>query len=226
MLKTTSHKRLATSGQSPTTDHKPLATHSLNVLIVTGIFPPDIGGPATYVPVIASELVKRGHKITVVTLSDTIDHDDHVYPFQVHRIRRSLFKPVRFFLTVARILQVGRNAQVVYANGLYLEAVIANWFLRKPLVQKIVGDWAWERSTNKGWISDSFEEFQQRKHGLKVELLKALRRFCARRADAVIVPSRYLARAIGSWGLPEDKIILIYNAVDSVCLTPSNVPLL
>jgi glycosyltransferase involved in cell wall biosynthesis len=226
MLKTTSHKRLATSGQSPTTDHKPLATHSLNVLIVTGIFPPDIGGPATYVPVIASELVKRGHKITVVTLSDTIDHDDHVYPFQVHRIRRSLFKPVRFFLTVARILQVGRNAQVVYANGLYLEAVIANWFLRKPLVQKIVGDWAWERSTNKGWISDSFEEFQQRKHGLKVELLKALRRFCARRADAVIVPSRYLARAIGSWGLPEDKIIVIYNAVDSVCLTPSNVPLL
>jgi len=39
----------------------------LDVLIVTGIFPPDIGGPATYVPEISSELVKRGHKVTVVS---------------------------------------------------------------------------------------------------------------------------------------------------------------
>jgi hypothetical protein len=49
----------------------------MNVLIVTGIFPPDIGGPSTYVPTISGELVKRGHKVSVVTLSDTLDHDDH-----------------------------------------------------------------------------------------------------------------------------------------------------
>ena len=52
------------------------------------------------------------------------------------------------------------TAQVLYINGLYLEAVVANFFLRKPLVQKIVGDWAWERATNKGWVTDKFEEFQ------------------------------------------------------------------
>src|SRR5437016_3343579 len=83
-------------------------------------------------------------------------------------IRRSIFKPLRFLLTVVRILQEGRYAQVLYVNGLYLEAVVANFFLRKPLVQKIVGDWAWERATNKGWVEDSFEEFQRRKYGLKL----------------------------------------------------------
>src|SRR5438034_11554761 len=93
-----------------TTGHKPLATHSMNVLMITGIFPPDIGGPATYVPTMASELVKRGHKITVVTLSDRLDHDDGSYNFPVHRIRRGLFKPLRFLRTVPGILREGRGA--------------------------------------------------------------------------------------------------------------------
>ena len=209
-----------------TTDHQPVATRSLNVLIITGIFPPDIGGPASYVPSIAGELVNRGHKVVVVTLSDTVNHDDRSYCFQVHRIRRSLFKPVRFLLTVARILKLGRHAQVLYANGLYFETVIANLFLRKPLVEKIVGDWAWERATNKGWLKDTFEEFQQKRgYGLKVKLMKALRSFCARQADAVIVPSKFLARTVANWGLSEAKLKVIYNAVESPSRTSCSIPL-
>jgi glycosyltransferase involved in cell wall biosynthesis len=192
---------------------------SMNVLIITGIFPPDIGGPATYVPTLGSELVKRGHKITVVTLSDNPEHDDRPYPFRVLRIRRSMFKPWRFMHTAAAILREGRPANVLYVNGLQLEAVVANFFLRKPLVQKIVGDWAWERATNKGWVTDTFEEFQNRRHGLKVELLKALRHFCACRSQAVIVPSRYLARAVANWGVSEKKIAVIYNSVEPLSLS-------
>jgi glycosyltransferase involved in cell wall biosynthesis len=210
---------------SDTTHDKPLATRCLKVLMITGIFPPDIGGPATYVPTMASELVKRGHKMAVLTLSDPLNHDDHSYNFSVHRIRRSLFKPLRFLLTVMRILRKGRHAQLLFVNGLYLEAVIANYFLRKPMVQKIVGDWAWERATNKGWVTDTFEEFQKRRHGLKVKLLKSLRRFSACRADAVIVPSHYLARALANWGIPDSKIIVIYNSVDAISVSRAEIPL-
>jgi glycosyltransferase involved in cell wall biosynthesis len=177
------------------------------------------------VPTMAAELVKRGHKVTMVTLSDGLDHDDQSYVFRVYRIRRSLFKPLRFLLTVMRILREGRHAQLLYINGLYLEAVVANFFLRKPLVQKIVGDWAWERATNKGWAADTFEEFQKRRYGGKVELLKALRRFCARRANAVIVPSQYLARVVANWDIAENKIIVIYNAVDLASSPRTAIPL-
>lgn len=201
------------------------AVAPMNLLMITGIFPPDIGGPATYVPTMASELVKRGHKVTVVTLSDRLDHDDRSYNFPVHRIRRGLFKPLRFLFTVLRILREGRGAQVLYVNGLYLEAVIANYLLRKPMVQKIVGDWAWERSTNKGWVKDNFEEFQKRKYRLKVELLKSLRTFCTRRADTMIAPSQYLARAVADWGLSEKKIIVVYNAVEAQGSVPAKIPL-
>jgi glycosyltransferase involved in cell wall biosynthesis len=197
----------------------------LDVLIVTGIFPPDIGGPATYVPEISSELVKREHKVTVVTLSDTLDHNDRSYSFRVHRIQRSIFKPLRVLITVMRIFREGRHAQVLYVNGLYLEAVAANLFLRKPLVQKIVGDWAWERATNKGWVKDNFEEFQKRRYGVKVELLKVLRSFCASRADTVIVPSQYLASAVTHWGVSETKTSVIYNAVELASSISSAIPL-
>ena len=43
----------------------------MNVLVVTGIFPPDHGGPASYVPVMATALQGKGHAIvSVVTLAD------------------------------------------------------------------------------------------------------------------------------------------------------------
>lgn len=201
------------------------AVSLMNVLIITGIFPPDIGGPATYVPTMASALVKRGHKVTVMTLSDSLDHDDRSYSFPVQRIRRGLFKPWRFLLTVLRILRKGRSAHVLYVNGLYLETVVANYLLRTPMVQKLVGDWAWERSSNKGWVKDTFEEFQKRRYGLEVELLKSLRTFCVRRADSLITPSAYLARAVAEWGVSKNTISTVYNAVEAITVIPTKTPL-
>jgi len=198
----------------------------VRILIVTGIFPPDIGGPATYVPQIAEGLAQRGHAVTVVTLSDRLDHEDGVYPFQVIRLPRRAFKPWRMGRTVLVLLRLGRRADVLFVNGLALESVLANFVLRKPLVMKVVGDLAWERATGRGWTADDFETFQKRRYGLRVELLKALRSWWTRWADRVIVPSRYLARWVESWGVPKDRLVVIYNAVELVDgVEPLPVPL-
>ena len=197
----------------------------LNILIVTGIFPPDIGGPATYVPAMGNELAKRGHRVTVVTLSDGTQNRENLYLFSVVRIPRRTAKLMRLLLAVAAILREGRGVDVLLVNGLYLEAVLANLFLRKPLVQKLVGDWAWERATIKGWVSDTFEEFHTRKYDLKVEALKRVRNFYVRHADALIVPSRYLAHWIGFWGRAKKKISVIYNAVELPACSPAVIPL-
>jgi glycosyltransferase involved in cell wall biosynthesis len=188
----------------------------VRILIVTGIFPPDIGGPATYVPQIAEGLAQRGHAVTVVTLSDRLDHEDGGYPFRVIRLPRRAFRPWRMGRTVLVLLRLGRRADVLFVNGLALESVLANFVLRKPLVMKVVGDLAWERATGRGWTADDFETFQRRRYGLRIELLKALRSWWTRRADRVIVPSRYLARWVAGWGVPAEKIVVIYNAVEPV----------
>jgi glycosyltransferase involved in cell wall biosynthesis len=185
----------------------------MRLLLITGIFPPDIGGPATYVPQLAGALAQRDHQITVLTLSGRLDHDDSHYPFAVVRLPRHLPKPLRWLCTIYQIVRLGRQADVLFANGLVLEAVLANRWLRKPLVQKVVGDLAWEHASSRGWVTDNFETFQQWRYGFKVEALKRLRSWWTRHADRVIVPSRYLADWVTQWGIPGDKISVIYNAI-------------
>jgi glycosyltransferase involved in cell wall biosynthesis len=135
------------------------------------------------------------------------------YPFEVVRLPRQAFKPWRWLLTMLTVIRLGRRADVLFVNGLALEAVLANIVLRKPLVQKIVGDVAWERASNWGWVHDSFEDFQKQSYGLKIQALKAMRAWCSRQADQVIVPSHYLAGWVQAWGVRSDKIAVIYNAI-------------
>jgi glycosyltransferase involved in cell wall biosynthesis len=102
---------------------------------------------------------------------------------------------------------------VIYANGVFLETALANLWLRKPLVIKVVGDEAWERATRRGWTHDGFEEFQRQRQAWIARVFKWLRTWAVQRADKVIVPSRYLAQWVTKWGVPEQKLAVIYNAV-------------
>ncbi len=181
--------------------------------MITGIFPPDIGGPATYVPQVAAGLIERGHLVTVLTLSDRLEHDNGAHPFRVVRLARRVPFLLRQLKTFFAILRLGQTADLLFVNGLALEAALANLVLRKPLVMKVVGDLAWERATNRDWTEDPFEVFQQKRYGLRTELLKKLRTWWTRQGHAIIVPSHYLAGRVGAWGVPEGKIRVIYNAL-------------
>ena len=53
----------------------------MNILITTGIFPPDVGGPAKFVPLIADKPFKKNN-LNVITLSEemnNIDEFDYEY---------------------------------------------------------------------------------------------------------------------------------------------------
>ena len=67
---------------------------------------------------------------------------------------------------------------------------------------------------HKGWCREGFEQFQERRQPLVVELFKGLRSWAVRRADRIIVPSRYLKRFVVRWGVPEERCVVIYNAVE------------
>ena len=190
----------------------------MKILVVTGIFPPDIGGPATYVPEIAKALLERGHETSVVTTSEPewLDLDDGQHPFPVFRMNRKIHPGVRFFHFAGTIFHHAKKADVVLANGVFPEATVASFLARKAIVQKIVGDPCWERARNRGWTTDNFETFQNLHHGLRVEAFKQLRTFVARRADKIIVPSHYLASWIRQWGIPQNKLLVVHNSVQSV----------
>ncbi len=59
----------------------------MKVLIVSGIWPPDVGGPASHAPELAEFLIARGHAVEAVITADTRPAAG-AYP--VHAVSRSL----------------------------------------------------------------------------------------------------------------------------------------
>lgn len=184
----------------------------MNICLITGIFPPDIGGPATYVSRLAHSLTQQGHDVCVITLGD----DETSYHFPVYRVSRVYPWPVRLGLVFLLLLRYGWSRKLWYINGLELPAVLAGKLLRKRMVMKIVGDYAWERAVNNGATSDLIDAFQRNRQCRKVELHKALRAWYTKQVDTVITPSRYLKSIVCGWGVPETRIQVIYNAVEPV----------
>lgn len=182
----------------------------MNICLITGIFPPDIGGPATYVSRLAQSLSQENHHVTVITLgNETIE-----FPFPVKRISRTSPLPLRLMLVFLALLRYGWRSEVWYINGLELPAVLAGKLLRKRLVMKVVGDHAWERAMNQGVTTDLIDDFQSRRQSWKAELHKTLRAWLARQTEKIITPSQYLKTLVHGWGVAEHRIQVIYNAVE------------
>jgi glycosyltransferase involved in cell wall biosynthesis len=184
----------------------------MNICIITGIFPPDIGGPATYVSHLAQSLRRNNIDLCVVTLGDASGD----YTFLVKRVSRRYPLLIRLILLFVMFIRYGRQSDVWYINGLELPAVLAGKLLRKRMVMKIVGDYAWERAMNGGSTTDSIDNFQQKKQHWKVELHKKLRRWYTRQVNCVITPSQYLKSLVCGWGIAEDRVHVIYNAVEEL----------
>ena len=181
----------------------------MKILITVGIYPPDIGGPASFVPRIAKLLEENDCEVTVICLSNEkfLDHES----YKIVRILRNQNLIIRWIKTVFNMIAYGRNAELIFVNGLPMEAYIANLFLRKKVIRKVVGDWAWERGRNKGITNDSFDEFQKNKHNLHLEIAKFSRGWTATKSDLVITPSMHLKEVVKNWGVLENNLKVIYN---------------
>ena len=182
----------------------------MNICLISGIFPPDIGGPATYVSRLAASLHQEDHDICVITLGDKTSN----HPFPVKRVSRSLPLFLRLPFLCLLLLFYGWKSQVWYINGLELPSVLVGKLLRKRLLMKIVGDYAWERATNKKNTSDSIDDFQQTPQHWKVEWHKKIRAWYTRQTDIVITPSLYLKQLVAGWGVEKNRIHVIYNAME------------
>lgn len=188
----------------------------MRILLVTGIFPPDHGGPASYVPAIARGLQAAGHEIVaVITLSDRLDHDDAHYGFSVLRLPRQRLRPLRWLQTVLAVRRLAGAADAVYLNGLVLEGIVATKLLgHRAVVIKVVGDLIWEKARNQHATGLELDAFQQAELPLRWRLLRGLQGWYTGLADAVITPSRYLAGIVNRWGVAPSRLKVVYNAVE------------
>ena len=192
----------------------------MNILITVGIFPPDIGGPASFVPKISDFLIENGHNVKIICLSEVgnINTEDN---FDVIRIKRSNNLPIRWIKTIYQIVKNGRRSDLIFVNGLGVESAIANLILQKQLIRKIVGDPVWERAYNKKRITESFDDFQINKHSFLIEVQKLLRNWSINSAEIVITPSDHLKSFVSGIGYGK-KILKINNGVNITDINRAN----
>ena len=177
----------------------------MKILIATGIYPPDIGGPATYSKLLKEKLSKRGLKMDILTYG----------PAGISRkIPKGLRHLIYFFICFFKALK----ADVIYAQNQLsagLPAMLVAKITGRKFIIKIVGDSVWEKAFQEYSIKENIDEFQKKKYAFKIEVLKKLQKWVVRQADLIVVPSKYLKKIVTGWGINRKKIRVIYNAFDS-----------
>lgn len=172
------------------------------VLIATGLYPPDIGGPATYTVFLERCLPSHGVKTLVVPFGTV-----RAYP-----------KLLRHFLYLGKLLQRGKRAQVIYALdtvSVGVPALIASCILRKPFYLRVPGDYAWEQGQQRSRLTVTLNEYLKTTHRpLLVRVLAWIQYRVASAAKVIVVPSEYMKIVVTSWGIERTKIKRIYSALN------------
>ncbi|MGQ0552323.1 MAG: glycosyltransferase family 4 protein [Planctomycetota bacterium] len=182
----------------------------MKILITSPIFPPDLGGPATYVPSIATALVASGHQVTVVAFCS--DPQPRGWPFRVVSIPRR-WMPLRYLHDFWAVWREAGHHDLVYINEhLALHVALAARLRGRPSVVRTYVDGTWEISHRLGWHQDTITDYQSRDYGWRVTLLRRLQRAWWGWVRRIIVPSQFIQGLVEGHGVPSQKIELIYNA--------------
>lgn len=167
----------------------------MRILIVTGIFEPESGGPATYAPKIAEKLTEAGHRVSVLTYSPVARYDfDAQYTFPLTRIVRGnkFLNRLKMFLAV---LSHAHESDIVYMLDWFaagLPASLAAQIRGVPYVVRVGGDYLWEQKYLESdappvSLSDFYERGLYRRFSFKPFFWMI--RFVLRRAQQVIFNS-------------------------------------
>ena len=187
----------------------------MNVVIVSGIWPPDPGGPASHAPTLAGFLSGRGHAVEVVTTAATAPE---ARAFPVHWVsRRSALRHLRCALLVR---EKARAANAVYATSMIRRAAIGAALARKPFVVKLVSDEVFERARRSGRYDGALDEFQD-VGGTRFRLLRWTRDAALRQARHIFCPSAYLREIALGWGLDPKRVSVLPNPAPDLPLLPS-----
>jgi glycosyltransferase involved in cell wall biosynthesis len=173
----------------------------MKILIATGIYPPDIGGPATYAKFLAVELPKKSIDVEVLSFGEV-----RKYP--------KIFRHLIYFF---RILRMSRGVDVIFTQdpvSTGLPVILASFINGKKVVMRVAGDYAWEQSCQRYGVKESIDDFQNKKYGLRVESLRFIQRFTVQHADRVYSPSKYFSQLVAGWNDGKKEVMAVYNGID------------
>ena len=191
-----------------------------SVLLITSIYPPQVGGPAIFTSRFANWLITNNFKVKVITYTtETANRDAETSYITLQKGRLAAF-----FKFIIEILKNSKKNTLILSNGAFIETYIACLISRRKYVSKIPGDHVWELSRNRGWTNKNIEDFQYEKLNYLLRIFRTFSNLSLRKAKTVISPSNQLASFAERWGVKNEKIKIIYNCVNPVQFNSINTP--
>jgi len=173
------------------------------VLVATGLYPPDIGGPATYAQMLEEELPKAGIEPVIVPFG-TVRH---------------LPKIVRHIAFAFALYKRVRECDALYALApisVGVPALLVSKLTGKPFLIRLGGDYAWEQGRMRFGLRETLDEYTEGSRTgrpYRVRMLAWIQSFVVRRAQFVVAPSEYLKSIIATWSVPAERIVVIHSAL-------------
>jgi glycosyltransferase involved in cell wall biosynthesis len=172
----------------------------MKCLLISGIYRPEIGGPATYLPTLAKALIKQSNQVEVITLKNSsAPAQPEAWP--VSYITRDQNLLLRFIRTVILIIRKAKPTESIFSNGLIQETAVALFFIKRKSVAKVVGDPVWERALNNGETYLNVVDFNNSNLKFKHKLQRILLKWSLNRFGVVTCPSIQLKNIIENWGV-------------------------
>ena len=174
----------------------------MKILIVSGIWPPDVGGPASHAPELAAWLRARGHHVEVLT---TASSQPAARSYAVHWVSRRLPPGARHAAVAVAVARHARHADVVYATSMVGRTALGCLLARRPFVAKLTSDPAFERSHRRGLGAEDAASTALRGSGTGA---------CAA-PPQIVCPSEYIAELAASWRRADGITVLPNPAPDA-----------
>lgn len=182
----------------------------MKIVITSPIFPPDLGGPSTYVPSLATYLTEQGHEVTVVAFCS--DPDPQGWPFQVISVPRSSML-LRYWLDFYAVWKAVKGADLLYINEhLALHVAFAGRLRGIPMVIRVCVDGTWEITHRLGWHDDPITQYIHKTYGWRVRWARKVQKLWWGWMRRIIAPSRFLESVVLGHDVAPQKIQLIHNA--------------
>jgi len=174
----------------------------MKILITTGIYPPQIGGPSQYAKNLRENLEKKGHKVNVKT-------------YKLGNFLPTGLRHLYFFLKV--IPSVVRSDFCIILDTLSVgfPTILACKFFRKQSVVRIGGDFLWEQyveRTGKKILLRKFYNKEIADLSLKEKIILKLTRWTVKNSKALVFNTKWQAEI---WKTPyrmaNSNIFIIEN---------------
>ncbi len=173
----------------------------MKILICTGIYPPDIGGPAIYAKKLAEEFLGRACEVKVLS----------------YKLEKKLPLGIRHCFYFFRVIFNIYKTDLIIALDTFsvgLPAVCAAKIFRKKIIIRVGGDFLWETYVEKTGNLITLKDFYSQKPKLPVKhkIIAFLEKFALQNACALAFNTRWQKEFFEQvYDLAQSKIFVIEN---------------